>query len=147
MSTHLFSAGVNVIAYKKDNHRYGMTCSWATMIDYDIVGMLLGFSSATAKHLQVGDEVGISALSKLQADIAMTFGNGHSDEIDKFKNTSFLENNSAILIQNARIQMVGKVINILHIPDDSPDFFLVIKVKSVSENKKEKFLLLEDVSH
>ena len=66
--------GNNVIAYHKNGIKYGMTCAWATMIDYDHIAMLLGSQSVTGNNLAVGDVVGVSALSNGQKEICQISG-------------------------------------------------------------------------
>ena len=80
-----FNAGCNVVAIEKNHKKYAMTCAWATMLDYDKVGLLIGSQSETGKVLEVGDICGISALSHKQRDIANLIGEHHSSEFDKFK--------------------------------------------------------------
>ena len=136
--------GNNVIAYQKNGTKYGMTCAWSTMIDYDHVVMLLGSQSSTGNNLEVGDIVGVSALAKGQKDISLQLGEGHSDQLDKFENISISFNKTAILVDKAKVQMVCEVEKIMHIVDPN-DNFVVLKVISQNVDKNVEFLSLEEV--
>lgn len=136
--------GNNAIAYKKNGNRYGMVCAWATQVDYEKIAMLLGSQSVTGKNLEVGDVVGVSALSKGQKDISLQIGSKHSDKVDKFAGVDIIEENSAILIQNAKIQMVCKVEKIMHLSDEE-DRFIIFKVLSSKVDKSKEFLALNEV--
>ena len=141
---HALRMGNNVIAYIKGGTRYGMTCAWATMIDYERLGMLLGSQSVTGNNLEVGDVVGVSALAKGQKEISLQIGSDHSDKVDKFENVPILLEKSAILVQNAKVQMVCEVEKILHLTDES-DRFVILKITSSKVDKNKEFLPLEEV--
>lgn len=36
MGLHAVNMGCNVVAYQKNNQKYGMTCAWAMMIDHNV---------------------------------------------------------------------------------------------------------------
>ena len=76
MSKHLraFRCGANVLAFNKNNQNYGMTCAWAMMIDYSKIAMLIGGQSITGQNLELGLNVGVSALAEGQQEIAKVFG-------------------------------------------------------------------------
>ena len=114
MSKHLtaFRAGANVLAYRKDNINYGMTCAWAMMIDYSKIAMLIGGQSVTRKNLQLGQKVGVSALADGQQIIARIMGTSHSDATDKFENIEYINKNDMLLIKNAKVLMECEVCNI-----------------------------------
>lgn len=141
---HALRMGNNVIAYIKGGTRYGMTCAWATMIDYERLGMLLGSQSVTGNNLEVGDVVGVSALAKGQKEISLQIGSDHSDKVDKLENVPILLEKSAILVQNAKVQMVCEVEKILHLTDES-DRFVILKITSSKVDKNKEFLPLEEV--
>ena len=80
-------------------------------------------TSITGKNICQGDVVGVSVLSIHQEDIMNLLGNGHSDEIDKFKDIKYTLDDSAILIDDASICMVVEVIDVIHlegIEEDNP---------------------------
>ena len=144
MGLHAFLMGNNVIAYKKNNIKYGMVCAWASMVDYDHITMLLGSQSVTGNNLDVGDIVGVSALAKGQKNISLQIGGSHSNEINKFKNIAIIEKNSAILVQNARTLMICKVEKIMKLVDEN-DNFVVLKIVESNEDKTKEFLSLDEV--
>ena len=47
--------GVNVVAYEKDGNKYGMSCAWATHVDYYVILLLIGSQSDTGNNLKIGD--------------------------------------------------------------------------------------------
>ena len=59
----LFDYSVRVIAYEKNNNKYGMTCAWFMPADYDKLLCLLGTQSITGHNIQKGDIIGFSILS------------------------------------------------------------------------------------
>lgn len=144
MGLHAFLMGNNVIAYKKNNIKYGMVCAWASMVDYDHITMLLGSQSVTGNNLEVGDIVGVSALAKGQKNISLQIGGSHSNEINKFENIAIIEKNSAILVQNARTLMICKVEKIMKLVDEN-DNFVVLKIVESNEDKTKEFLSLDEV--
>jgi flavin reductase (DIM6/NTAB) family NADH-FMN oxidoreductase RutF len=135
-----FNYGVNVVGFIKDNHKYGMTCSWAMQADYDKVLILLGEQSVTGTKINKGDIIGVTALADKQEDIANKLGNGHSDKVDKFVGIDYFVEDDAILINNARMLMKIKVIDVLHlrsIEDSNLVYGLIIRQYS---NEKVEFL-------
>jgi flavin reductase (DIM6/NTAB) family NADH-FMN oxidoreductase RutF len=130
MQLQAFRAGANILAFEKQNRRYGMCCAWAAMLDYDQIGLLLGSQSTTGKALQVGDVVGVSALSERQADVALRFGEGHSDQIDKFVDFSLEQKDPAILIPGAKVKMVCEVLGFWHPDEHALDRFVRMRVLS-----------------
>ncbi len=142
----LLNSGVNIIAYRKNNVDYGMTFAWGMMVDYDIIVCLLGSQSVTGNNLAVDDVIGISALASDQDDIAKMMGEGHSDEKNKLKNIDFTLDKSAILINNSRNMIIGKVLKIEHFPIDSKDNLVFIKVLSSKENRNKKFMSFAEFS-
>ena len=141
---HAFRMGNNVIAYHKNGIKYGMTCAWATMIDYDHIAMLLGSQSVTGNNLAVGDVVGVSALANGQKEISLQIGTNHSDELDKFEGVPVIEDKTAILIKNAKVQMICKVFKIMKLVDEN-DNFVILKILSSNVDKSKEFLSLEEV--
>ncbi len=146
MSLRAFGCGVSVVAYTKSGQHFGMSCAWATMIDYSYIGMLLGEQSETGNNLKVDDVVGVSSLAKDQVDLAIKFGSSHSLDEDKFKNVKYTSKNQAILLDNAKVRMVCRVHKILHLLDDSKDNFIIFEVLNYEADSKKEFLHYSDVS-
>lgn len=140
-----FNHGVNIIAFKKNNHMFGMCAAWCMLTDYDKAMMLLGEQSDTGNNIKKGDIIGISALSKKQKDIALHFGDNHSLSVNKFDGIDYIEDNGAILIPNARTTMVAKVIDVLHTKENPLDNLIYVEFIKTSENNDEKFLSFEEM--
>ena len=66
-----------------------------------------------------------------------TLGNNHSDEVDKFKNLDYTLKDSAILINNASVNMVVEVIDILHLPGIEEDSLVYGLIKSYTKSDEE----------
>ena len=144
MSLRAFRSGCNVLALTKNNKKYGMVCAWATMIDYDKVAMLVGGQSVTGKVLEIGDIVGVSALADGQKDIAFKLGENHSDVGNKFEGIELINDESALLVKNAKCLMTCKVLKIEKLIDPE-DSFVVLEVLRYKSDKKKGFLSLEEV--
>ena len=144
MSLRAFRCGCNVIAYEKDNRKYGMVCAWATMVDYDHIGMLIGSQSVTGRNLKIGDIVGVSALAEGQTDISLKLGETHSDECDKFEGIETINMNGSIVIKDAKVEMLCEVRKVEKLTG-SDDVFVVMQVLSSRHNKRKEFLSLEKV--
>lgn len=144
MSLRAFRSGCNVLALTKNNKKYGMVCAWSTMIDYDKIGMLVGGQSVTGKVLEIGDIVGVSALAEGQKDIAFKLGENHSNVGNKFEGIELENDESALLVKNAKCLMTCKVLKIEKLidPDDS---FVVLHVLRHKADKNKEFLSLEEV--
>ncbi|MDD4212591.1 MAG: flavin reductase [Bacilli bacterium] len=149
MSNHLeaFLAGCNIVAIHKNNYSYGMCCAWAQMVDWDRVTVLLGAQSSTAKNITKGDVVGVSALAKGQNHIALQLGEGHSDEVNKFKDITTEIHGNAILIPGAKVMMICEVMDRLVLETSPDDYFLVLKVQSFRMDDKKEFLSAHEVLH
>ncbi len=142
---NLVNLGVNVVAYKKNNHLFGMTCAWMTMVDYDKLVMLLGSQSDTAHALKEGDIIGISALSSSQEDVANNFGNHHSLETNKFESVSYDIDNGAILIKDAKTRLKCRVFNIDRVKGNDEDFLVFVEVIDSKIDENLKFLQKESL--
>ena len=129
MDLKAFRCGANVLAYVKDNKKYAMTCAWAMMSGYTQVMMLIGGQSETGNNISLGDIVGISALADGQEKIARIIGMNHSSKINKFENIKYHLEKEAILIDDAKVQMVAKVIKIVNIGGDHLITFEVLNHK------------------
>lgn len=132
-----FRCGANVVAYSKSGQRFGMTCAWAMMIDYSKVALLLGGQADTSKNLEIGQQIGVSALSASQAAISANFGRGHSLSRDKFADIEFEEKGEAILIKGAKVKMTGQVVGI---EDFDGDKLAFIEVKDYDQDDGLDFL-------
>ena len=146
MGFHAFQMGNNVLAYVKNGRKYGMTCAWATMISGDMVIMLIGGQSDTGNTVEVGDVVGISALAKGQENISLALGEHHSSKDDKFSKIDIsIVEDTAILIPEAKVQMVAKVVKIEPSFADKDDHLIYFEVLKHAVDKETKFLDLSEV--
>ena len=134
MEFRAFNYGANAVCFKKNERKYGMICSWATQVDYDKIVMLLGAQSVTGKNISKGDIIGVSVLSTMQADVMDTLGSNHSDEVDKFENLNYTLMDSAILINDASVNMVVEVINVLHLTGIEEDNLVYGLIKSYNQS-------------
>ena len=135
---------VSVIALKKDNIKYGMTCAWFMPVDYDKLVCLLGTQSKTGHAMKKGDIIGVSVLNKNQVDVANALGDKHSDEIDKFEGLNYEVKDTAILINNASRKMVCKVIDVLHLEGIEVDNLIYLNILSTEESE-DNFLHYSDL--
>jgi len=117
----------------KNGRKYGMICSWATQVDYDKVVMLLGAQSVTGRNISKGDIIGVSVLSTRQEDVVNVLGENHSDEADKFENLDYTLKDSAILINNASINMIVEVIDVLHLTGIEEDNLVYGLIRSFTK--------------
>lgn len=145
MGLHAFLAGANAVCFLKNNRKYGMICAWSTMIDYDVIGLLLGEQSVTSQNIEVGMIIGVSALAQGQKEVALQLGNGHSDVIDKFKSVPHTIKKTAILINDSKNNIVCLVEKILKLNDTSNDLFVVARFVESSEDPTKNFLEAEEV--
>ncbi|MDD3842892.1 MAG: flavin reductase family protein [Candidatus Izemoplasmatales bacterium] len=140
MPLEAFNAGCNIIGLNKHGRNYGMCCAWAQMIDYDKITMLIGAQSVTGKILTKGDIVGVSALALGQEAIALCLGSTHSDENDKFTSINFHLDESAILIDGAKVIMKCRVIDIMHLSGIETDYFVLLQVIHFQQSPSLVFL-------
>ncbi len=144
MGLQAFNMGCNVLAFNKNEKKYGMVCAWATQVDYDIIGLLVGGQSVTGKVIKLDDYVGVSALAEGQEDIAHKLGENHSDEGDKFEGIECEELESAVYIKGAKVKMLCQVQKIMNLTN-SDDKFVILQVLKHTSNKSKKFLPLNAV--
>ena len=137
MNLRAFRCGANVLAYEKNQHKFGMTCAWAMMVDYTKVMMLIGGQSETGNNLEINDLVGISALACGQERISRIMGLQHSSQVDKFVSVDYEMQDSAILINGAKVQMFAKVIKIENLDGDH---LITFEVLSHQEESNKEFL-------
>lgn len=130
MSFKAFNAGCNILGVRKDGVNWGMCCSWAQMVDYDKIALLLGSQSETGKRLEPGDQVGVSALAFGQEALAEALGSGHSGAKDKWASVPHDIQGSAILVRNAKVRMMCRVRDILRLPGMEADRFVILDVLS-----------------
>jgi flavin reductase (DIM6/NTAB) family NADH-FMN oxidoreductase RutF len=90
--------------------------------------------SVIGKNISQGDIIGVSVLSALQEDAINTLGRAHSDEVDKFENLDYTLVGSAILINDASVNMVVEVIDVLHLPGIEENNLVYGLVKSYSKS-------------
>lgn len=128
MSFKAFNAGCNILAFRKDGRLWGMCCSWAQMVDYDKIALLIGAQSETGKQLSKGDVVGVSALAEGQQALAEALGSGHSGSADKFAGIRHDLEEDAILLPGAKVRMVCRVRDILALPGMEADRFVILDV-------------------
>ena len=128
MSFKAFNAGCNVVALRKDGRKWGMCCSWAQMVDYDKIALLIGSQSDTGKQLSPGDVVGVSALAQGQQALAEALGSGHGGSADKFSGIPHDLEDTAILIPGAKVRMVCRVRDIVRLPGMEADRFVILDV-------------------
>ena len=140
----LYNYSVSVIAFNKNNSKYGMTCAWFMPADYDKMLCLLGTQSVTGHNIKKGDIIGMSILSNQQADIANKMGDKHSNEIDKFIDVDYEIKDNAILINNASRKMVCKVIDVLHLEGIEADNLIYLNILSTEEHN-DNFLQYSNV--
>lgn len=141
----LVNLGVNVIAFEKNNHKYGMTCAWLTMVGYDEIVMLIGSQSDTGHHIEIDDIIGISPLADNQEEIALNFGDHHSSIDDKFINKNYYLDDGAILIEGAKGQMKCQVFDIQRVKGNNEDFLIFAKVLKSKIDENKKFLSRENM--
>lgn len=140
MDLRAFRVGANILAYEKNDRRYGMCCAWAAMLDYDQIGLLTGSQSVTGRMLEEGDVVGVSALAEGQEDVALRFGSNHSDQTDKFAGFPVDRTGSAILIPHAKVRMVCRVIGFWKPEESAADRFVRLRVLSFETDDSAAFL-------
>lgn len=143
MSLTAFACGSNVVGYKKDGVNFAMTCAWAQMVDYDKLTMLLGSQSDTGKHIKKGDIIGVNSLSSSQNDISLKLGENHSLSIDKLKGINYSYDDTAIMIEGAKVNMKCEVIDVIHLEGIEEDNFLYLKVLKYNDNEDKEFLLFK----
>jgi len=144
MSLRAFNMGCNVLAFDKNNKKYGMVCAWATQIDYDKLGLLVGGQSVTGKVISIDSFVGVSALAEGQEDIALKLGENHSNEGDKFEGIDCDQFETAVFIKNAKVKMLCQVKKVMCLVN-SEDKFVILQVIKHTSNKDKKFLSLDAV--
>ena len=140
----LFDYSVSVIAYKKEDQNFGMTCAWFMPADYDKLLCLLGTQSVTGHNIKKGDIIGVSILGSNQGDIANKIGDKHSNEVDKFIDVDYEIKDTAILINSAPRKMICKVIDVLHLEGIEADNLIYLNILNNEENG-EDFLHYKNV--
>lgn len=109
---------VNVVAMEKGGRRYAMVCAWAANVAADKMVCAIGPQSATGRAIEAGDEVGFTNLAAGQMGIAFQVGNMevHSDAADKLEGVEVRQEGGAIVVEGGRVQVVGRVVEVLHLP-------------------------------
>lgn len=134
MSFKALDYSVSVIALEKENKFYGMTCAWATQVDYDKMVCLLGSQSHTQAVIRKGDYIGISVLSRNQRELALHFGEDHSANKNKFETIDYIQKNGAVLLPASARELYCKVIDILHLKGIEEDALLYVEILEGKEN-------------
>lgn len=134
---------VNIVSFEK-NRRYGMACAWMMQVDYDKIVFLIGSQSDTGKNISIKDHIGVSSLSKDQKNIAIQFGNGHSEENDKTKGIPMKKMNTALVVEGACRMMEVEVLAIYHLEGIEEDYLIYGKILS-SEEHGDSFLHMSDM--
>jgi len=145
MGEKLIDHCVSVITINKNKKLYGMSCAWIMQCDYTRFLCLLGSQSTTGSVIEVGDIIGVSILNKNQKDVAINFGENHSNETDKFKNINYFLKDDTPLIYNAKICCLCKVKEVLHLHDIEEDNLLYLDVLETIENVDQEFLHMSNI--
>lgn len=82
---NVLTYGCYIITTVHGGKPYGMTCSWATQIDLDELLICLGAQSVTRRMIRESRVFGVSVLGLSQKDLALRFGDEHSDKVNKFE--------------------------------------------------------------
>lgn len=144
MSLRAFNMGCNVLAFESNEKPVGMVCAWATQIDYDKIGLLVGGQSYTGKVLSTDQYVGVSALAEGQEEIAHKLGENHSNEGNKFDGVDIETFDSAVYVKGAKVRMLCQVQKIMCLVN-SEDKFVILQVLKYKADKDKKFLSLDQV--
>lgn len=144
MGFRAFNYGANIIAIKKNNYHYGMTCSWAMQVDYDKVIFLLGAQSITASIIKKNDLIGVSALNQNQSQIALKFGSTHSHETNKFLDIEYFEDDSCLFIKGSSRLLKVKVIELIYLTGIESDTLVYGQIVWTKENDT-PFLSINDL--
>lgn len=141
MSFHPFNSGANALCFSKGGQKYAMICAWAQMLDYDKITMLIGSQSLSGHVLEIGDTVGVSSLSLGQKSICDKLGYSHSNEADKLISVPHRFEGNAILIEDAKANMVCKIIDIIEKDYIEGDRLFVLQILSHADNKPDSEFL------
>lgn len=144
MSLRAFNMGCNVIAFNHNDKKYGMVCAWATQLDDDKIGLLIGGQSVTGKVIAIDKIVGVSALAEGQEEIAHKLGENHSNSGDKFEGIECEEVDSALFIKGSKVKMLCQVEKVMCLVNNE-DRFVILQVIKHSSSKSKKFLTLDAV--
>lgn len=139
MGDRLFINGANIIIKQDNDKLYGMTCAWASQVDYSKALMLIGSQSETGKNLKVGDIVSISGLASNQKDIATQIGSNHSSK-GKFKDIEFDIFNNVKVIKGAKTYMKCKIKDIMHLEGIEEDSLVYLDVINFEDHLDKEFI-------
>ena len=130
---------VNIVGIEKNSRKYAMCMAWATQVAEDKLICAIGPQSATGKVIENGDIIGFSNLTKAQTSVAFQFGDveKHSDAVDKLGGIDYRMDGSAIIINGARAEIKGKVIDILHLKDIEAENIIYIQILEGKQNEGE----------
>lgn len=141
----LVNLGVNIISYKKYGKNFAMTCAWVMPVNYDELYLLLGGQSDTSYHIEKGDIIGISALSSSQKDIALLLGENHSLQVNKLEKITYTTEETANIIEGAKVKMKGEVIDVFNPKDNDEDKVVHVKLYKIIEDENLEFLAMKDM--
>lgn len=127
---------VNIIAMEKNGKRYAMCCAWVTQVGPKQVICAIGPQSSTGNAIEAGDIIGISNLKKEQKMIAFQLGDmdRHSADTDKLGGIDFYSDDGAIVINNARVEMKAKVVEVLHLKELEAENIVYAQILKGKEN-------------
>lgn len=127
---------VNIIGMEKNGKRYAMCCAWVTQVGPEQVICAIGPQSSTGNAIEAGDIIGISNLKREQKTIAFQLGDmeRHSADTDKLDGICFRNNDGAIIINNARVEMKGRVIEVLHLKGLEAENIVYVQILEGKEN-------------
>lgn len=139
MGDRLFINGANVILKQDNDKLYGMTCAWASQVDYSKALLLIGSQSETGRNLKKGDLVSISGLASDQKDIAIKIGTNHSS-MGKFKDIDFDIFDGVKVIKGAKTYMKCKIIDIMHLERIEEDSLIYLDIIKFEDHLDKEFI-------
>jgi flavin reductase (DIM6/NTAB) family NADH-FMN oxidoreductase RutF len=145
MGLSAFNHTISIVGEQINSVNYVATYAWMCQCGYNEVIGLFGSQSDLAHKLKIGDVVGINACSKSMKDLANYIGSHHSHEIDKLQGVTYNIKDHAILLPDAKVEMVGIVKDIIHLKDLEEDFLVYFHIESYEEHLDKEFLLMSDL--
>jgi flavin reductase (DIM6/NTAB) family NADH-FMN oxidoreductase RutF len=136
--------GCYIVTTVLDGRMYGMTCSWATQVDFDKVLLVLGGQSSTGRAIRKSGIFAVSVLSCAQKDLALRFGANHSSRKDKFAGVETREGRGGLpLIPGALKTLECELVAGCGFPDGICYMGRIVRFRK--GRKQEAPLLLSDV--
>jgi flavin reductase (DIM6/NTAB) family NADH-FMN oxidoreductase RutF len=138
--------GCYVVTTSLNGRLYGMTCSWATQVDFDKVMLVLGKQSSTGRAIRKSRVFGVSVLSTDQKDLAVRFGSGHSSRKDKFDGVTTRTGTSGVPLLDGSLKTF--VCRLVDDADFGSDICYVGTIAGFRKARKQTSpLLLSQVDH